>query len=414
MNVYKNRREKLLNSLEDHSIVVLFSGANIIASSDEYYPFVVNKNFYYLTGINRPNTALILGKIDQEIYEYFFIPEFNERQEKWTGKMLRPDDVTLTNEIKNILFTGHLKSKLDELIMDKSSYGLVQNVYIDERNQFVLPNVTLEDLKNAIKKESNKVEIKNIYPFIARARMVKDAAELDLIRKSIALTDKALRTVLDGLHPGLHEYQIRAIFEYVIRAKNGDIAFDTIVASGNNATILHHVDLTSRTRDGQLVLLDCGASLGKYNADISRTYPVNGVFNPLQKQIYQIVLDTNKAVINFVKPGRTIAELQAYTKQFLTTRLQEENLLLENEPIELYYYHNVSHHLGLDTHDAFIDNLPLEEGNVITVEPGLYFAKYGIGVRIEDDVLVTKNGAENLSKDVIKEIDEIEELIYRH
>lgn len=123
--------------------------------------------------------------------------------------------------------------------------------------------------------------------------------------------------VLDNLRPGLHEYQIRAMFEYVIRGKNAEIAFDTIVASGPNATILHHVDLSNRLRDGQLVLLDCGASIDKYKADISRTYPVNGVFNPLQKQIYEIVLAANKAVINFIRPGRTIAELQAFTQEFL-------------------------------------------------------------------------------------------------
>ncbi|MGI6644403.1 MAG: aminopeptidase P family protein [Bacilli bacterium] len=412
MNVYEQRRKKVFETIEDHSIVVLFSGEHVLATSDEKYPFIVNKNFYYLTGINRPEVALILVKIDQEVYEYFFIEEYMEIREKWTGKMLRAEEVREISGINNVLFTSLLKSKISELIISKSAYGFVNNVYVDKNHKFLRYEETHDQFIDFIKETGHKeIKIHDIYPIIVRMRMKKDKHEIDLIKKSISLTNLALRGVLEGIHPGLHEYQLRAIFEYVVRAKNGDIAFDTIVASGKNATILHHVDLDHRMRDGQLVLMDVGASIGQYKADISRTYPVNGIFNPFQRQIYEIVLATNKAVIDFIRPGRTIAEIQAYTKQYLTTKLLEEELLSEGEAIEKYYYHNISHHLGLDTHDAFIDNLPLEEGNVITVEPGLYFEKHGIGVRIEDDILVTKTGAENLSKQIPKEIEEIEALI---
>ena len=412
IDIYKKRREKLINEIKDHSMVLLFSGEHLIATSDQNYPFIINKNFFYLTGLDVSEATLLLVKIDQEIYEYLFIEEFNELREKWTGKMLRPNEATEISGIRNILYSSQIDSKIDELIATKSSYGEVNHVYIDHKHKFLCASQTHEELVTYLKRKGKKgLEIIDVYPLLIRQRMVKDDHELELIKKSIKLTNNALKMVLDNLRPGLHEYQIRAMFEYVIRVKNAEIAFDTIVASGPNATILHHVDLSNRLRDGQLVLLDCGASIDKYKADISRTYPVNGVFNPLQKQIYEIVLAANKAVINFIRPGRTIAELQAFTQEFFKARLEEEKLLKEGEEVKQYYYHNVSHHLGLDTHDPALHDIPLEEGNVITVEPGLYFAKYGIGIRIEDDILVTKNGATNLSAEIKKEINEIETLI---
>jgi Xaa-Pro aminopeptidase len=276
IDIYKKRREKLINEIKDHSMVLLFSGEHLIATSDQNYPFIINKNFFYLTGLDVSEATLLLVKIDQEIYEYLFIEEFNELREKWTGKMLRPNEATEISGIRNILYSSQIDSKIDELIATKSSYGEVNHVYIDHKHKFLCASQTHEELVTYLKRKGKKgLEIIDVYPLLIRQRMVKDDHELELIKKSIKLTNNALKMVLDNLRPGLHEYQIRAMFEYVIRGKNAEIAFDTIVASGPNATILHHVDLSNRLRDGQLVLLDCGASIDKYKADISRTYPVN-------------------------------------------------------------------------------------------------------------------------------------------
>ena len=185
------------------------------------------------------------------------------------------------------------------------------------------------------------------------------------------------------------------------------MGFSTIAATGDNAVILHYPDLNTKLVAGELLLLDLGGHNNMYTADISRTVPVNGKFTPLQITIYEIVLACNKAVIDFIKPGKTIADLQNYTREFLKERLVKAKLMDKDEDISNYYYHGVSHHLGLDTHDPADRALPLEKGNVITVEPGLYFAKYGIGVRIEDNVLVTEKGSENLSISIPKEIKEI-------
>ena len=183
------------------------------------------------------------------------------------------------------------------------------------------------------------------------------------------------------------------------------------MAAGKNATCLHYPSQMDRLKATDLVLFDLGYSVDGYSGDISRTYPISGKFNDLQRQIYSVVLLCNKAVIEYAKPGLTLMDLQNYCVDFIKNELLRTSLLKEEDDIKQVYYHSVSHHLGLDTHDISDRNLPLQPGNVITVEPGLYFAKYGIGIRIEDDILISENGCEVLSRSIKKEIDEIEDLL---
>ena len=191
------------------------------------------------------------------------------------------------------------------------------------------------------------------------------------------------------------------------------LAFDTIVATGKNATCLHYPTQNDTIKEDDLILFDLGYNFEEYSADISRTFPVNGKFTGIQKIIYEAVLNCNKAVIAYAKPGLTLKDLQQFASDFLKKECVRLKLMDESEDIRNYYYHSVSHHLGLDTHDIADREKPLEKGNVITVEPGLYFAKYNTGVRIEDDVLITLDGAVVLSKNIVKEIYEIESLMAR-
>ena len=191
------------------------------------------------------------------------------------------------------------------------------------------------------------------------------------------------------------------------------MAFETIYAVGKDATILHHpiTQQVGQLKEGELILFDLGYKENGYCADISRTYPINGTFNDLQRRVYEAVLITNKAVIDYVKPGLTIADLQEYAISILKREAMRLKLIENEEEISKLYIHNVSHFLGLDTHDVGDRKRPLRAGNVITVEPGLYFVDKEIGVRIEDDVLVTENGSRCLSRNIKKEIEDIEKLL---
>ncbi|MFZ9703892.1 MAG: M24 family metallopeptidase, partial [Bacilli bacterium] len=189
---------------------------------------------------------------------------------------------------------------------------------------------------------------------------------------------------------------------------NMGLAFDTIIASGKNAVVLHYPNPKDKIIDGALVLCDLGASTQQYRGDITRTYPANRKFNPLQKQIYEIVLKANQMIIQMAKPGLRIVDLQQAALKFLADAAVKEGLIKTPEDIGQLYYHNIGHHLGLDTHDPISRELPLEPGCVITVEPGLYIKELGIGVRIEDNILITEKGCENLSIDIPKSVEELE------
>lgn len=410
---YIKRRDTLLDRLPDNSVVILFSGIAHKASADSEYPFQVNTNFLYLTGIKQENSALVVAKIDQERFTYLFVDPFDELKEKWTGRKLKPDQATKISGINNVLFSDHLTSKLDDLLRDGSTYGEVDHVFLDlEKELYIAKKVTTEEYKKELDQKYG-IEVENIFNEIIKMRMVKDEDEIKALKASINLTNKALNILMKSIKDGMYEYQIANLFEYVIKDQKAGLSFPTIAASGPNATILHYVDLQNKMQDGQLLLLDLGANLTDYRADISRTYPVAGVFNPLQRQIYEIVLAANKAVIDFIRPGLTIAELQAFTIELMAAKLLEADLIKSKDEISKYYYHNVSHHLGLDTHDQSLRELKLEPGHVITVEPGLYFANLGIGIRIEDDVVVTAEGCINLSNDIIKEVKDIEKFMKR-
>ena len=207
----------------------------------------------------------------------------------------------------------------------------------------------------------------------------------------------------------MKEYELEAHFDYVLKSEGQhDFAFTTIAASGGNATTLHYSSNDSVMQDGDLVLFDLGAKAGGYSADISRTFPVNGKFSPLQRTIYEIVLAANKKICKVAKAGMTTGELQAITVDVLADGCLKAGLIQTREEIKRVYFHGVSHSLGLDTHDPMPRGIPLPVGAVITNEPGLYFPEHNIGVRIEDDLYLLKNKAINLSADIIKEVDEIE------
>ena len=409
------RRKKVFDQMKDNSIAIFFSGVSKIASEDEYLPFCVNKNFFYLTNIQQEHSALLLIKGIGERTEYLFVDPYSELKEKWTGKRLTVDAAAALSDIKNIYTTDNFETILSlALANDKNQYGDIDCIYLDlsSPEQKLKDDFFMRDLFMKLKIDYTNKEIVDSYPILRDLRMVKSSAEVEAIVKAIEKTSNGISYLVSKVGAGVMEHELADQFEMYGRSHDRTpLAFSTIVAGGKNATCLHYPTQNDSLKADDLVLFDLGFANEGYSADISRTFPVSGKFNGIQKTIYEAVLNCNKAVIAYAKPGLTLKDLQEYATEFLKQECIKYKLMDATDDIRNYYYHSVSHHLGLDTHDISLREKPLEKGNVITVEPGLYFAKFGIGVRIEDDVLITLDGAVSLSKNIVKEVAEIERLM---
>ena len=411
---YSQRREKIYNTIEDNSVVILYAGCSPKKSADENYEFIVNRNFYYLTGISQENSIFLAYKQDGIVNEFLFIQENDENIEKWVGRRITIEEARETSGINNVLSLNSFHSELD-LILTKKKTGLedLKTLYLDLEPQNLLDDFkTTKDVGEALVLNYPWLTLKDIYRTIILKRMVKSPAEVAEIQEAINKTNMGLKNILKKIRPGLYEYQLSSLFYYTIQDyDHSELSFPTICASGVNATTLHYPFANDVIKDDELVLFDLGSQNNKYCGDISRTYPASGKFTDKQKEIYSIVLNCNKEIIKAIKPGVTLKELN-----ILATKILAEGLLnlgiIENETeIKKYYFHSIGHHLGLDTHDPSDNTLPLVPGNVITDEPGLYIKELGIGIRIEDDILVTEDGSYNLSNGIIKEVNDIEKAL---
>ena len=413
MNELEKRRENLFAMMKENSVAVIFSGVSKLASEDETYPFVVNNSFFYLTGITQEHSVLMMVKGLGEKKAYLFIDEYNEVKEKWIGRRLTFDEAEQLSGLNNVYSSDNFENMLDlALTNSNNQYGSIATLYLD-----LSPEIKISDaqsttmLRDELEAKYSQLSTLDVKPFITSLRMVKSPYEIEQIRDAIAATNLGINKLILSLRPGIMEYELADIFEFFGRSQNrSKLAFPTIIASGKNATCLHYPTQNCAVRNGELILFDLGYKSNGYCADISRTFPVDGTFTGNMKKVYEAVLNCNKAVIEYAHAGLTIADLQEYAKTFLKNECVRLELLDEDDDIRKVYFHNVSHHLGLDTHDASNREKPLEEGNVITVEPGLYFADLGIGVRIEDDILIHESSSEVLSAGIPKEIEDIEKL----
>ena len=410
---YLRRRNNLFDLLDDNSVTILFAGVGKMKSGDEKYQFVPNKNFYYLTGIKQENSILMLVKNDGEKMAYLFIDEKDEKIEKWIGYKLSHQVAKDISGINNVFLRTTFEGKMLAFFNDNDRNAEpINKFYLDLENELKIAECKSTQ---AYKKELEVVhhlEVVDCHDIIMGMRMVKSEAEIEMIREAIATTELGLKNALLSLAPGKFEYNLRNVFNFTVSEdEDADLAFSSIVAGGKNGVILHYPSQKDQLKDGDLVLFDVGAAKDYYCGDISRTYPINGKFSDIQKVIYEIVLNCNKQTALFMRPGISLKEANEFAKTFLANECFEKGLITNKEDIGRVYYHSVSHHLGLDTHDGTDRVSKLVPGNVVTCEPGLYFKEFGIGVRIEDDILITENGSEVLSKDIVKEIKDIEKML---
>jgi Xaa-Pro aminopeptidase len=269
-------------------------------------------------------------------------------------------------------------------------------------------NKEAHDYASFLQETYPEITIENANALFAKHRALKSADEVEAIRRAITVTKTALESVWSFAKPGMNEAELDAKYQYEVLKQSSSEAFDSIVAGGGNATVLHYVENNQPIKANDLVLTDIGSTYELYNSDITRTWPISGKFSARQQELYELVLSVNKDCIKKVKPGVTWEELNQFARQALAKGLVKLGVMNDESEIGKYYYHSIGHHLGLDVHDSSLYHVPLEAGNVITIEPGIYIAEEQIGIRVEDDVLVTSSGCENLSKAIVKEIKEIE------
>ena len=403
---FAEHRERLYQSLPENTLVIAYAGVPIHTNEDEYHDFVVNSQYFYLTGLERENTAFLAYKTAEKTREFLFIEEPDPLSERWTGKMPTVEEAWTISGIEDVRYTDSLEGAISSFMgrfrVEQAYFDLYRcqmndlpdyNLVMAERFRQAYPHVILKDLHTAC----------------VPLREQKDAQEVESIRKAVDITRQGLEYVMKNLKPGMMEYQVQADFEYTCRRLGAKRqAFPTIAGSGINGCMMHYETNHCEVQDGSLILLDLGAKVENYCSDITRTYPANGKFSPRQREIYELVLKANEAVAAAAKPGITTKDLNDVACQVLGEGLIAMGMIQDISEVKKYYMHSVSHPIGIDVHDISLAGDVLAPGWVISNEPGLYIDEEAIGIRIEDDLLITEDGCEVLSKNIIKDPDEIE------
>jgi len=414
---YAKRRKKFAKRLQKGSVALFLSALPKQRSNDTEYPYRQNSNFYYLSGFKEDNAALLFVKTKEGCKSYFFVQKKEPELELWSGKRLGVAAAKELFDVDDVFVFDELLAKLTAFGGDARSF------YYDfkESEERIAP------LKKELK---NLQSCHNGALIVERARLIKSAAETALIKKAISITKEAHHRAMKCSKKLSYEYELQAELEYVFK-KNGAYsdAYTSIVACANAANTLHYISNDNRLVKNELILIDAGCEYEYYASDITRTIPVSGKFTKAQKELYSLVLDVNKAIISMIRPGILRSELQNSSEELLCRGLVALGILhgnvaelLEAKAHKKYYPHGIGHWMGLDVHDEcpYKDEdgkeIPLQAGMVLTIEPGIYIdrddksapKKYrGIGIRIEDDILVTKKGCENLSADIVKELQDL-------
>ena len=404
---FSSNRKKFFKMINDNSLAIFFAKQSHPGTLPA--DFVRRSNFYYLTGLKIPNSILLFSKKGKKADELLFIERNIPEYEVWIGKKMSTEQASEISGIKRVYY-------LDDFERYLHFYASQSEIcYYEYETDPINFNLSSELVRlNQIRQHYPTFKIEKANPFLTKLRSKKSKQEIENIKKAIALTNSGIKSILKNTKPGMMEYELEAYFAFeTTRRGEKQFAFSPIVASGKNATILHYEKNNSKIGKSDLIVLDVGAKYEEYCADISRTFPASGKFNKRQKEIYQEVLQIQKKMIDSVKPSISINTLNEKAIELITEALFRLKLIKKKEEYKKYYMHNIGHHLGLAAHDSLDRNSKLVSGNVITIEPGIYAEEEKIGVRIEDDILVTKVGAEVLSSKIPKEIEEIEKIMVK-
>jgi Xaa-Pro aminopeptidase len=419
-NLFIENRKKFKSHLQTDSIAIFHSNDEMPRSGDQNFPFRQQPDLFWLSGIDQEQTILILAP-NHPIAEYreiLFLRKTNEHIAVWEGHKYTKEEAKEGSGIQNIYWTDDLKAILP-ILMHHSS-----NVYINlnENDRFTTEVVYRDErFANELKSKYPNHRYERSGPIMAKLRCIKSEAEVKLISRACDITDKAFRKVLQKTRPGVMEYEIEAeiIHTFTANRANGH-AYYPIIASGASACVLHYNDNNKECKDGEVILMDFGAEYANYAADLTRCIPVSGRFTKRQKDVYNAVLRVMRAAIKMLVVGNTIPKYHEEVglimeKELIGLGLLNKSDVEKQDPktplYKKYFMHGTSHFLGLDVHDIGNRYQPMQSGMVFTCEPGIYIPEEGLGIRIENDILITEKGPLDLMAHIPIEVDEIEELM---
>ncbi len=419
-NIFIQNRRRFVAQMQPGSIAIFNSNDEVPSNGDAIYRFKQNSDLYWLTGIEQEDTMLVFfpDNPDKRYTEVLVLVRPNELKEKWDGKRLREEEAKGISGIQKVMWLDSLEANLQIWI------HLAENIYLNtNENDRKASQLQSRDYRYA-------AEMRERYPFhqyyrsakiLKALRAIKTADEVEVLKTAMDITDKAFRRVLQFTKPGVMEYEIEAeiIHEFLRNRSTGE-AYGSIIASGDRARTLHYISNNAECKDGELILMDFGAAYGGYNADLTRTIPVNGKFTDRQKAVYNGCLHLHNYCKSILKPGISIIDYtnqagDEATKIFLQLGLLKEEDVknenrdeLETRPFRKYLYHGISHHLGIDVHDLGTRTEPIQPGMVFTVEPGIYIEEEKMGIRIENNFWITEDGNIDLMSTIPITVEEIE------
>ncbi|MHA3787581.1 aminopeptidase P family protein [Flavobacterium hauense] len=420
-NLYIKNRKKFMAEMKPKSVAVFNSNDIYPISADSTMPFQQHRDILYLTGADQEESILLLcpDAPYEHLREILFLRETNEHIAIWEGEKLTKERATEVSGIKNIQWLQDFEKTLFEVM----TYCDTIYINTNEHYRSSVQTQTREDRFIKWWKEKYPAhQVAKSNPILQRLRSVKESEEIDLIQTACNITEKGFRRLLGFVKPGVMEYEIEAelIHEFV-RNRSKGFAYTPIIASGNNANVLHYIENNQQCKDGDLILLDIAAEYANYSSDLSRTIPVNGRFTKRQREVYDAVLRVKNEATKMLVPGTLWKQYHIEVGKIMTSELLGLGLIdkadVQNEDpawpaYKKYFMHGTSHHLGLDTHDYGLLVEPMKANMVFTVEPGIYIPAEGFGIRLEDDVVIQESGEPfNLMRNIPIEAEEIESLM---
>ena len=430
--IYQKRRKKLFRLMEKESIAIIESASEKIRNNDIFYGYRQCSNFFYLTGHNEPNAVLIMSKKNGKNLSYFFTKEPTKLQEIWTGAIDSAAKLKKKLLVNECEYHSKIKDKLYDLIQDTDTlyHSLTSNSKLNSLVNKIIKSLEIK-YRQGLNSPSKTISLNKA---IHQMRLIKSSEEISHIKKACSISVNAHKRLMKSCSPGKTEYQIGAELIHEFHSSNAKEAYPMIVASGKNACILHYTKNNSKLKNGHLLLTDAAAEYENYASDITRTIPINGKFTKAQKIVYEIVLNAQKKAIKKCIVGNYWSDIhreavKAITRGLIDIGIIKDNLknALNKRKHEKFYMHSTGHWLGLDVHDPceYPDGkraLKLRSGMVFTVEPGIYIKAeksipsmfHDIGIRIEDDILISKQGPTVLTSSLPKEIDDIEKIMRKN
>ena len=411
----KNRR-KFSAKLKENTLAIFNSNDIMPTNADGTVPFRQNNDLFWLSGVDQEESVLVIFPNNKE-KEILFLKETSELIAIWEGAKLTKEEALNTSGISTVYWLSEMDEKLEELISKCDGIYLNKNIHSRAASKVQ----TRDDrFRNMISEKYNK-EILEVAPIMHELRAIKSDTEISLLQNACNITEKGLRRILPFINPGVMEYEIEAeLMHEFLRNRSTGFAYQPIIGSGRDSCVLHYIENNKECKDGDILLMDFGAEYANYASDMTRTIPVNGRFSDRQKSVYNSVLHVMKESTKMLVPGTTFKEYNKEVGEVMESELIKLGLLdkhdvlkqdSKNPLFKKYFMHGTSHYLGLDVHDVGNFDWPMKEGMVFTCEPGIYILEEELGIRLENDILVTANGPDDLMKNIPIESDEIESLM---